>query len=206
MIEILLQAERALSMGMIDQAERMYRQAADADPRNSIAVVGLARVALERGDDPAAWRFAQAALLIDGENVAAQRLAGRLEEVWAYRGESLPDVARTEAAAAGATPADTEDDDAAQPGTPGPAVPVPEPAPVVEPEAASEPGSAFELVPGLAPAPDPAPAPEAPGPETAPGPAAEPEPSHDPHTEPEPVPAPPPHLGVVDRLFRRNRA
>ena len=99
MIEILLQAERALAVGLVDQAERLYRQAADADPRNSIAVVGLARVALERGDEPAAWRQTQRALAIDPENVAAQRLAERLEEVWAYRGESLPDAASAELAA-----------------------------------------------------------------------------------------------------------
>jgi tetratricopeptide (TPR) repeat protein len=98
MIEILLQAERALTMGMLDQAERLYRGAADADPRNSIAVVGLARVDLERGNEPAAWRHAQAALVIDPENVAASRLVERLEEVWAYRGESLPEVARAEVA------------------------------------------------------------------------------------------------------------
>jgi tetratricopeptide (TPR) repeat protein len=93
MIELLLGAERALAAGLVDQAERLYRQAADGDPQNSIAVVGLARVALERGDEPEAWRQARRALAIDPENVAAQRLAGRLEEVWAYRGESLPDVA-----------------------------------------------------------------------------------------------------------------
>lgn len=93
MIEILLQAERALTVGLVDQAERLYRQAADADPHNSIAVVGLARVALERADEPEAWRQAQRALAIDPENVAAQRLADRLEEVWAYHGESLPDAA-----------------------------------------------------------------------------------------------------------------
>lgn len=93
MIELLLGAERALTAGLVDQAERLYRQAADGDPQNSIAVVGLARVALERGDEPEAWRQARRALAIDPENVAAQRLVGRLEEVWAYRGESLPDAA-----------------------------------------------------------------------------------------------------------------
>jgi hypothetical protein len=36
--------------------------------------------------------------VIDPENVAAQRLADRLEEVWAYRGESLPDAAAAEVA------------------------------------------------------------------------------------------------------------
>ncbi len=99
MIEILLQAERALAMGLVDQAERLYGQAAAADPRNSIAVVGLARVALERGDEPAAWRLARRALAIDPENAAARRLAERLEEVWAYRGESLPEAAMAEGAA-----------------------------------------------------------------------------------------------------------
>ncbi len=90
MIEVLLQAERALTMGMLDQAERLYRQAAAADPRNSIAVVGLARVALERADDAGALQLAWRALAIDPENVAAARLAERLEEVLLTRGEPLP--------------------------------------------------------------------------------------------------------------------
>ena len=90
MIELLLQAERALSVGMVDQAERLYRQAADADPRNSIAVVGLARVALERADDREAYVQARRALGIDPENVAASRLVERLDEVFAHRGEAAP--------------------------------------------------------------------------------------------------------------------
>jgi tetratricopeptide (TPR) repeat protein len=90
-IEVLLQAERALTMGLLDQAERLYRQAADADPRNSIAIVGLARVALERADDARALQLAWRALAVDPENVAAGRLASRLEEVLVTRGEALPE-------------------------------------------------------------------------------------------------------------------
>ena len=81
MIELILQAERALSVGQLEQAERLYRRAAEADPRNSIAVVGLARVALDRGDDRGAYTLARQALDIDPENAAAQRLADRLDEV-----------------------------------------------------------------------------------------------------------------------------
>ena len=91
MIEVLLQAERALSVGLVDQAERLYRLAAAADPRNSIAVVGLARVALERADDARALQLAWRAQAIDPENGAASRLAARMEEVLTTRGQALPD-------------------------------------------------------------------------------------------------------------------
>jgi hypothetical protein len=90
-IELLLEAERALSFGRIERAEALYNQVADADPRNSIAVVGLARVALERGDDHGAYALARQALDIDPENEAAMRLASRLEEVLATRGEGVAD-------------------------------------------------------------------------------------------------------------------
>jgi thioredoxin-like negative regulator of GroEL len=81
MIEVLLQAESALSIGLLDRAEILYRQVAIADPRNSIAVVGLARVALERGDEGGALALARHALGIDPENDAAKRLVARLVEV-----------------------------------------------------------------------------------------------------------------------------
>ena len=88
MIERILQAERALSVGQLDLAERLFRQAAELDPRNSMAVVGLARVALERADDRGALNLARQALAIDPDNAAARRLAERLEEVVRYRGEA----------------------------------------------------------------------------------------------------------------------
>ena len=91
MIELLLEAERALSYGRVDEAERLYRQVAAADPANSIAVVGLARVALEHADDAGAYLLARQALTIDPENEAAQRLVARLDEVMRTRGETVPE-------------------------------------------------------------------------------------------------------------------
>ena len=91
MIELLLEAERALSFGRVDRAEQLYRQVAAADPGNSIAVVGLARVALEHADDAGAYLLARQALTIDPENEAAQRLVARLDEVMRTRGETVPE-------------------------------------------------------------------------------------------------------------------
>ena len=105
MIELLLQAERALSVGLLDRAETLYRQVAAADPRNSIAVVGLARVAIERGDELEALELGRRALEIDPENSAAQRLVQRLEEVRAYRGEAPGAGVRAARAGARARPA-----------------------------------------------------------------------------------------------------
>ena len=146
MIELLLQAERALALGMVDRAEQLYRQAADADPRNSIAVVGLARVALERADDAGALQEARRALAIDRENAAAGRLVARLEEVLAYRGEALPAADADPPAADGREP---EAADAAEPA----------PADAAEPEAtdAPEPAAAGAVEPAAA---DPAVEPE----------------------------------------------
>jgi len=87
MIELLLVAERLLAEGDIDRAERLFEQVAEADPRNAIAVVGLAQVAQARGDAAGAIRQALRALEIDPEEAAAQRLVADLEEVPAAAAE-----------------------------------------------------------------------------------------------------------------------
>ena len=142
MIELLLQAERALSVGLLDRAETLYRQVAAADPRNSIAVVGLARVAIERGDELEALELGRRALEIDPENSAAQRLVQRLEEVRAYRGEPRVPVSAPPAAEHVPVPVTAPEPEAAPaPGPEQPNVPPqdrPPPAPVSPSEAASD--------------------------------------------------------------------
>jgi hypothetical protein len=74
MFEVLLQADMALASGALDQAERSYWQLIELDPANAIAVVGLARVSMERGDHRLARTFADRALAMDPEMVAAKRI------------------------------------------------------------------------------------------------------------------------------------
>lgn len=79
MIERLLAADGALTRDELDHAERLFAQVAEADPRNAIAVVGLGRVALRRGDASAARAHLERALEIDPDEAAARRLLADLE-------------------------------------------------------------------------------------------------------------------------------
>jgi uncharacterized protein HemY len=79
MIERLLAADAALARGELDHAERLFAQVAEADARNAIAVVGLARVALRRGVPGEARSLAERALDIDGQEAAARRLLDELD-------------------------------------------------------------------------------------------------------------------------------
>ena len=90
MIEQLLRAENALALGLLDQAQQIYAQTLAHDPANAIALVGLSRVALERGDERASLGFARRALAIDPENGQAGRMVDRLEEVSRERGDAVP--------------------------------------------------------------------------------------------------------------------
>jgi thioredoxin-like negative regulator of GroEL len=79
MIERLLAAEGALSRDELDHAQRLFGQVVEADPRNAIAVVGLARVLARRGDTDAARELLAHALDIDPDEAAARRLLGSLD-------------------------------------------------------------------------------------------------------------------------------
>jgi tetratricopeptide (TPR) repeat protein len=89
-IEQLLRAENALALGLLDQAEQIYAQTLAHDPANAIALVGLSRVALERGDEGTSLGFARRAMSIDPENAQAGRMVARLEEVILQRGDAVP--------------------------------------------------------------------------------------------------------------------
>jgi uncharacterized protein HemY len=78
-IERLLAAEAALERDELDAAERQFNLVAEADPRNAIAVVGLARLAVRRGDPAGARALAQRALEIDPDEAVAARLLGDLD-------------------------------------------------------------------------------------------------------------------------------
>jgi tetratricopeptide (TPR) repeat protein len=74
MIERLLAAEAALDRGELEAAARLFGQVADADARNAIAVVGLARVASIEGRFDDARELLDRALSIDPAEAAARRL------------------------------------------------------------------------------------------------------------------------------------
>ena len=74
MFEVLLQADRAMASGDLDQAERSYWQLVELDPTNAIAVTGLARISIERGDRRLARTLAVQALAIDPEGISARKI------------------------------------------------------------------------------------------------------------------------------------
>ena len=93
MIEQLLRAENALALGLLDQAEKLYEQTLAHDPANAIALVGLSRVALERGDERASLGFARRAVSIaSSRKPAVQRQHARSIEK--YEDSGSPSRAR----------------------------------------------------------------------------------------------------------------
>lgn len=93
MFELLLQADKAVADGLLDQAERTYWQLIEIDPTNAIAVAGLARVSLGRGDERMARTLAYRALAIDPENSSARRVVEGLGDAGAGQAETeLPDL------------------------------------------------------------------------------------------------------------------
>ncbi len=95
MIERLLAAEGALERDELDHAQRLFGQVAEADPRNAMAVVGLARVVARRGDTDAARELVAHALDIDPDEAAARRLLDELDRT--TEPELEPELARATA-------------------------------------------------------------------------------------------------------------
>jgi thioredoxin-like negative regulator of GroEL len=93
MIERLLAAEGALERDELDHAQRLFGQVAEADPRNAIAVVGLARVLARRGDTEAARELVAHALDIDPDEAAAPRLLDELDRTTVAAPEPEPEAA-----------------------------------------------------------------------------------------------------------------
>jgi tetratricopeptide (TPR) repeat protein len=87
--ERMLQADRLLIVGLVDQAAAIYRAALEADPKSEAALVGLANCEVEQGNMPGAYALALRALELDRSNNVALRMEARLSEVLAVRGQPV---------------------------------------------------------------------------------------------------------------------
>jgi len=91
----LQEAELALTAGRLDRAEELFLERLGAEPSDALAAVGLAQVALERGDEARALELGRWALWLDPAEDQAVRFVSRLEEVMRYRGEEPPPTTST---------------------------------------------------------------------------------------------------------------
>jgi len=89
MFELILQADRAMAEGQFDRAERTYWQLIELDPSNAMALAGLARFSIERGDDRLARALARRALSIDPESILAKRVLDALDNPGSGKASSL---------------------------------------------------------------------------------------------------------------------
>ena len=80
-----IQADRLLTYGLLDHAEELYEEVLAAEAGNVEAAFGLARVALERGDERLAHARVKRALIIDPRFDDALRLEQRLAEILVAR-------------------------------------------------------------------------------------------------------------------------
>ncbi len=84
-----IQADRLLIYGLLDQAELLYEEVLVAEPTNVEAAFGLARVALERGDEQIAYERVRRAVEINPRFDDAVRLEQRLAEILATRANGV---------------------------------------------------------------------------------------------------------------------
>jgi len=83
----LLQADRLLTIGLVDQAEALYQDVLRRDPRSERAVIGIANSLLSRGEDRRAYHTLLQALELNPNDTTALRMEARLSEILAARGE-----------------------------------------------------------------------------------------------------------------------
>lgn len=84
-----IQADRLLTYGLLDQAEKLYDEVLVLEPNNVEVAFGLARVALERGDEQLAYERVHRAVQINPRFDDAVRLEQRLAEILATRASGV---------------------------------------------------------------------------------------------------------------------
>ena len=90
MIELMLEAERALAVRLLDQADRLYRQVRRGRPAERDRGRGARPRRPRAGRRATTYVEARRALALDPDNPMASHLSMRMAELMRARGETPP--------------------------------------------------------------------------------------------------------------------